>query len=44
MVVFVSADLGGVKSAQCLIQLEGAIWKTVKCPERVAVNYGVEGK
>jgi hypothetical protein len=32
LVVFVSGDLGGTKSEQCLIQLEGAIWKTVKCP------------
>jgi hypothetical protein len=31
-VVFVSGDLGGTKTAQCLIQLEGAIWKTVRCP------------
>jgi lysylphosphatidylglycerol synthetase-like protein (DUF2156 family) len=33
LVVFVSGDLGGRKSAQCLIQLEGAIWKTVQCPD-----------
>ena len=33
LVVFVSGDLGGSKSQQCLIQLEGAIWKTVKCPD-----------
>jgi hypothetical protein len=26
-------DLGGTKSQQCLIQLEGAIWNTVKCPD-----------
>ncbi|KAH7080210.1 hypothetical protein BKA63DRAFT_238185 [Paraphoma chrysanthemicola] len=32
LVVFVSGDLGGTKSEQCLIQLEGAIWKAVKCP------------
>lgn len=32
LVVFVSGDLGGVQSQQCLIQLEGAIWKTVACP------------
>lgn len=34
LVVFVSGDLGGTKDehVQCLIQLEGAIWKTVKCP------------
>lgn len=33
LVVFVSGDIGGSKSAQCLIQLEGAIWKTVNCPD-----------
>ena len=33
LVVFVSGDLGGTKSEQCLIQLEGAIWKTVRCPD-----------
>ncbi|KAH7395134.1 hypothetical protein DE146DRAFT_697131 [Phaeosphaeria sp. MPI-PUGE-AT-0046c] len=32
LVVFVSGDLGRAKDEQCLIQLEGAIWKTVKCP------------
>ncbi|USP73078.1 hypothetical protein yc1106_00352 [Curvularia clavata] len=32
LVVFVSGDLGGTQSQQCLIQLEGAIWKTVACP------------
>lgn len=32
LVVFVSGELGGSKAEQCLIQLEGAIWKTVKCP------------
>ena len=31
-VVFVSGDLGGGKSGQCLVQLEGGIWKTVGCP------------
>lgn len=33
LVVFVSGDLGGTKSEQCLIQLESAIWKTIKCPD-----------
>jgi hypothetical protein len=33
LVVFVSGDLGGTKSEQCLIQLEGGIWKTVRCPD-----------
>lgn len=39
LVVFVSGELGGggaggsgSVSEQCLIQLEGAIWKVVKCP------------
>ncbi|KAH3911329.1 hypothetical protein HBH56_133430 [Parastagonospora nodorum] len=32
LVVFVSGDLGGTKSEQCLIELEGGIWKTVRCP------------
>lgn len=32
LVVFVSGELGGGKKEQCLIQLEGAIWKTVDCP------------
>jgi hypothetical protein len=32
LVVFVSGDLGGTQNEQCLIQLEGAIWKTVACP------------
>lgn len=31
LVVFVSGDLGGTKSEQCLIQLEGSLWKIVKC-------------
>ncbi|KAG9193707.1 hypothetical protein G6011_03742 [Alternaria panax] len=31
-VVFVSGDLGGATTEQCLIQLEGSIWKTVRCP------------
>jgi hypothetical protein len=33
LVVFVSGDLGGTKSEQCLIQLEGGIWKTIRCPD-----------
>jgi hypothetical protein len=33
LVVFVSGELGGTKSEQCLIQLEGAVWKTVRCPD-----------
>lgn len=32
LVVFVSGDLGGGNSEQCMVQLEGAIWKTVRCP------------
>lgn len=32
LVVFVSGDLGGTQSQQCLVQLEGAIWKIVGCP------------
>jgi hypothetical protein len=32
LVVFVSGELGGTKSEQCLIQLEGGIWKTIRCP------------
>ncbi|KAF2006681.1 hypothetical protein P154DRAFT_570067 [Amniculicola lignicola CBS 123094] len=32
LVVFVSGDLGGSKDAQCLIQLENGIFRTVKCP------------
>ncbi|OAL46763.1 hypothetical protein IQ07DRAFT_545756 [Pyrenochaeta sp. DS3sAY3a] len=32
LVVFVSGELGSGKKEQCLIQLEGAIWKTVDCP------------
>jgi hypothetical protein len=32
LVVFVSGDLGGSKSEQCLIQLEGGMFKIVKCP------------
>lgn len=33
LVVFVSGDLGGSKNEQCLIQLEGGIWKTIRCPD-----------
>lgn len=33
LVVFVSGELGGTMSEQCLIQLEGGIWKTVSCPD-----------
>ena len=32
LVVFVSGDLGGNKAEQCLIQLEGGIFKVVVCP------------
>jgi hypothetical protein len=32
LVVFVSGNLGGIQSEQCLIQLEGGIWKTIICP------------
>jgi hypothetical protein len=32
LVVFVSGDLGGNKAEQCLIQLEGGIFKMIKCP------------
>ena len=32
LVVFVSGDLGGTKTEQCLIQLEGGIFKVVSCP------------
>jgi hypothetical protein len=32
LVVFVSGDLGGTKTEQCLIQLEGGIFKVVNCP------------
>jgi hypothetical protein len=31
LVVFVSGDLGGSKSEQCLVQLEGGVFKMVKC-------------
>ena len=31
LVVFVSGDLGGSKAEQCFIQLEGGIFKIVKC-------------
>ncbi|CAO2657901.1 Nn.00g071610.m01.CDS01 [Neocucurbitaria sp. VM-36] len=33
LVVFVSGELGGGRSEQCMIQLEGAVWKTVRCPD-----------
>ncbi|KAF2652005.1 hypothetical protein K491DRAFT_781433 [Lophiostoma macrostomum CBS 122681] len=33
LVVFVSGDLGNSNSAQCLIQLESGIFKTVRCPD-----------
>ncbi|KAE8854313.1 hypothetical protein PTNB29_09669 [Pyrenophora teres f. teres] len=32
LVVFVSGDLGGSNGGQCMVQLEGGIWKTVGCP------------
>jgi Flp pilus assembly protein TadB len=32
LVVFVSGDSGGNKAEQCLIQLEGGIFKMIKCP------------
>jgi hypothetical protein len=32
LVVFVSGDLGGTRTEQCLVQLEGGILKVVKCP------------
>ena len=32
LVVFVSGDLGGTRTEQCLIQLEGGIFKVVSCP------------
>lgn len=32
LVVFFSGELGGTGNEQCLIQLEGGIWKTVRCP------------
>ena len=32
LVVFVSGDLGDTKAEQCLIQLEGGIFKVVNCP------------
>jgi hypothetical protein len=31
LVVFVSGDLGGSKSEQCLVQLEGGAFKMVSC-------------
>jgi hypothetical protein len=33
LVVFVSGGLGEDQSEKCLVQLEGAIWKTIRCPE-----------
>jgi hypothetical protein len=33
LIVFVSGDLGGSKSEQCLIQLENGIFKTIRCPD-----------
>jgi hypothetical protein len=32
LVVFVSGDLGGTKTKQCLIQLDGGIFEVVSCP------------
>ena len=32
LIVFVSGDLGGNKIAHFLIQLEGGVWKTLRCP------------
>jgi FtsH-binding integral membrane protein len=32
LVVFVSGDLGGSKTKQCLIQLDGGIFEVVSCP------------
>jgi hypothetical protein len=32
LVVFVSSILGGNKAEQCLIQVEGGIFKMIKCP------------
>jgi hypothetical protein len=32
LVVFVSGDLGGANTEQCLIPLEGGIFKVVRCP------------
>lgn len=32
LVVFVSGDLGGTKTEQCLVQLEGGMFKAVACP------------
>jgi len=33
LVVFVSSDLGGDKNEKCLMQLEGAVWKRIRCPQ-----------
>jgi hypothetical protein len=32
LVVFVSSDLSGDNAEQCSIQLEGGIFKTIRCP------------
>jgi hypothetical protein len=32
LVVFVSGDLGGANTEQCLIPLEGGIFKVIRCP------------
>jgi hypothetical protein len=32
LVVFVSGDLGGTRTEQCLMQLEGGGFKVIKCP------------
>lgn len=32
LVVFVSGDLGGSRGDQCLLQIEGGLFKTVRCP------------
>lgn len=33
LVVFMSRDLGGSRSEQCLILLENGIFKTARCPD-----------
>jgi hypothetical protein len=33
LVVFISGDLGGSRADQCLIQIEGGIFKTIQCPD-----------
>lgn len=35
LVVFVSGDIGGARQAQCLVQLEGGIFKMVQCPGKL---------